>query len=87
MLEALACGIPVVQPDHGAFPELVTDIAGGKLVAPEDADQLASALLTLIHDVEQRRSLGTTGRKNVHQRRYADAMAKSTLDVFERFLK
>ncbi|MCB1229649.1 MAG: glycosyltransferase family 4 protein, partial [Verrucomicrobiae bacterium] len=35
-LEAMACGVPVVAPDHGAFPEMIAASGGGKLVPKED---------------------------------------------------
>ncbi len=41
ILEALANGVPVVQPRHGSFPELVEATGGGVLVEPDDADELA----------------------------------------------
>jgi glycosyltransferase involved in cell wall biosynthesis len=44
VLEALAAGVPVVQPAHGAFPELVTVSGGGKLVPSGDTKALAIAL-------------------------------------------
>ena len=47
VLEALACGVPVVQPDHGAFPEIVARTAGGVLFAPGDAEALARELRAL----------------------------------------
>ena len=44
LLEAMACGVPVVQPRHGAFPEIVERTGGGILVEPEDAGSLAEGL-------------------------------------------
>ena len=38
VLEALANGVPVVQPRHGSFPELIEATGGGLLVSPNDAD-------------------------------------------------
>ncbi|MFW6344786.1 MAG: glycosyltransferase, partial [Halomonas sp.] len=36
VLEAMACGVPVVQPDHGTFPELIEATGGGLLCEPND---------------------------------------------------
>src|SRR5262249_6379996 len=44
VLEALAAGVPVVQPRHGSFPELVEDTGGGLLYDPDDDDGLTAAL-------------------------------------------
>ena len=41
LLEAMACGVPVVQPRHGAFPEMLAKTSGGILVEPDDTQSLA----------------------------------------------
>lgn len=86
VLEALASGVPIVQPDHGAFPELVAGTGGGRLVRPEDADHLAVTLYELLIDGEQRRELAARGRAAVHRDYSAATMAERTLDVYQRFL-
>ena len=50
ILEALARGVPVVQPGHGSFPELVEQTGGGIIVPPGDAQALAYALADLLRD-------------------------------------
>jgi len=47
LLEAMACGVPVVQPRRGAFTEVVEKTGGGLLVAPDDVDALAEGLQRL----------------------------------------
>jgi glycosyltransferase involved in cell wall biosynthesis len=47
LLEAMACGVPVVQPRRGAFEEVVDRTGGGVLVEPDSADALADALVDL----------------------------------------
>ena len=64
-LEALAAGVPVVMPDHGALPELLARTGGGRLVPPGDPDALAGALHDLLLDDEARRELGARGRAGV----------------------
>lgn len=81
-LEAMACGIPMVLPDHGAFPEMIADANCGVLFRPEDVGQLATELNHLLNDPERCRSLGDAGRQAVLQHRSADAMARSTLDLY-----
>jgi glycosyltransferase involved in cell wall biosynthesis len=44
LLEAMACGVPVVQPNHGAFPEIIEKTGGGILVEPDNAASLADGL-------------------------------------------
>ncbi|HEY2253558.1 MAG TPA: glycosyltransferase family 4 protein, partial [Planctomycetaceae bacterium] len=50
VLEALANGVPVVQPRHGSFPELIEATGGGLLVEPNDPRALADALRRLMDD-------------------------------------
>ena len=86
VLEALACGVPVVQPRHGAFPELLATTGGGRLFAPHNARNLADELEPLLRDSQLRARLGRTGHENVHRHRHARAMALATLDVYRDFL-
>lgn len=85
VLEALANGIPVVQPDHGAFPELIAGTGGGLLVEPDSPEALANALAALLGDKKRRRQLGRAGQEAVHSRFHADAMAAGTLAVYEQY--
>jgi glycosyltransferase involved in cell wall biosynthesis len=86
VLEALAAGVPVVQPDHGAFPELLAQTGGGVLAPPNDPLRLADALHELLTDHETRARLAREGRAGVHARFNADAMAAATWDQLARFL-
>lgn len=84
VLEALANGVPVVQPDHGAFPELIEATGGGKLVPPKDPNALANALELLMQDATLRRELATTGQANVRKFFTQEALAAETARIFER---
>jgi glycosyltransferase involved in cell wall biosynthesis len=85
VLEALAAGVPVVQPAHGAFPELLTATGGGRLVLPENSTALAQAWHDLLKDADQRRRLGHHGQRIVRERYNAEAMARGTLEVLGRY--
>jgi glycosyltransferase involved in cell wall biosynthesis len=85
VLEAWASGLPVVQPDHGAFPELLAGFDAGRLVRPGDAAHLAETLHALLSDGETRRALGQNGRAAVERSYSAEAAAARTLDVYRRF--
>ncbi len=78
-VEALAHGVPVVATPVGALPDIVQDGETGFLVAPDDPDQLAARLLTLLGDPDLRRRFGELGRERVLQRytwpHVADAIA------------
>jgi glycosyltransferase involved in cell wall biosynthesis len=87
VLEALANGIPVVQPRHGSFPELVEATGGGLLVEPGNAAELAATLLRLAQDPAVGRELGRKGREVVHARFTADRMAAETAAVYDRYVR
>lgn len=86
VLEAMANGVPVVQPAHGAFPELVEDTGGGILVEPGDPEALAAGLSRLIEDADLRRRMGEQGRRAVHDGYGHLAMARETEAVFRHYL-
>jgi len=85
VLEALANGVPVVQPRHGSFPELIEATGGGLLVNPDDPADLARGLRQLLDDPAHRAELGRKGKEAVQQRFNADVMAERTLDVFRKY--
>jgi glycosyltransferase involved in cell wall biosynthesis len=87
VLEALANGVPVVQPRHGSFPELVEATGGGLLVEPGDADGLAAALKRLHDDPALADELGSRGRAAIHDRFHAQRMAEETAEVYRRYLR
>ena len=86
VLEAWANGVPVVQPAHGAFPELIEATGGGLLVPPEEPESLASALRHLLDQPAERRRLGQLGHDAVHERFHDLAMARETVKVYQRHL-
>lgn len=86
VLEAMARGVPVVQPAHGAFPELLQLSAGGALVQPDDAQALARAMYELLTDPNRRKQLGDAGRQGVRDGFTDEHMARNMLKVYERVL-
>jgi glycosyltransferase involved in cell wall biosynthesis len=86
-LESLAAGVPVVAPDHGAFPELAASTKGIRLFAARNVDSLADALDNLMSDPELRVRLGQIGQAHVFEHRNAHAMAKSTGDILAHLLE
>lgn len=86
ILEALANGVPVVQPQHGSFPEMVKATEGGILVKPESADAIAEGIFQLFRDPSKRKQLGTNGKKNVHQNFSHEIIAQQLMDVFEKYV-
>ncbi len=83
VIEAWAAGVPVVQPRHGAFPELIDDTGGGVLYDPDGgANALANALTDLLRDPARARALGAKGREATQDRFTVSAMTERVLTVF-----
>lgn len=76
IVEAMASGVPVVQPEHGAFPELIAASGGGVLCAPDDVGALADALETLLQDDHQREQITNRGLQGVRNEFSAARMAE-----------
>jgi glycosyltransferase involved in cell wall biosynthesis len=86
VLEALANGVPVVQPRHGSFPELLRATGGGLLTAPNDPEDLARTLRLLMDNRAHRDELGRKGKEAVHQHFHAERMARDTEAVYRKYL-
>ncbi len=82
VLEAMAAGVPVVEPAHGAFPELLQESQGGLLCEPLDAVDLARQLARLLADRGLATGLGQAGRRYVRQHRTIDQMAGEMVKLY-----
>jgi len=86
VLEAMASGVPVVQPRRGAFPEMIEKTGGGLLVPPDDADALADGLYSLWKEPERARALGERGFHGVREHFSVQRSADKQLAVYERLV-
>jgi glycosyltransferase involved in cell wall biosynthesis len=82
LLEAMACGVPVVQPNHGAFPELIERTGGGSLSASERPADVADAILTLWRDRDHAAMLAQRAVHGVRAHYTIDHMTDRTLEVY-----
>ena len=82
VVEALGCGVPVVQPDHAAFPELLEATGGGLLCRPDDPDALAEALTEMVTDRGRNEALGRAGRETVLEQFSVARMAEEVLSLY-----
>lgn len=76
LLEAMAAGVPVVQPRHAAFPEVLEATGGGILCEPDDAASLADGLERLLLDEDESARLARAGREAVLARFASERMAR-----------
>jgi glycosyltransferase involved in cell wall biosynthesis len=84
VLEAMTCGVPVVQPRHGAFIEMLEKSSGGLLVEPDNIDSLANGLYTLWRYPAMRAELGEKGFEAVRQHYSISRSADRMIGVYER---
>lgn len=63
LVEAMACGLPVIAVDRGGPASIVDDPATGWLVEPDDAEALAACMVAAVNDEEDRRRRGSHARE------------------------
>lgn len=83
ILEAWANGVPVVQPAHGHFPELIAETGGGITVTPGDPAALADGLQRMITDESFRRQCAEAGWKGVREQHDLPVLAAVTKTILE----
>ena len=87
LLEAMASGVPVVQPRRGAFVEIVNRTGGGILVEPDDPGSLSEGLYSLWND---RAKLATLSERAFSNSREHYSIGRSTeklLEAYEQIAK
>ena len=82
LLEAMACGVPVVQPNHGAFPELLRRTGGGLLAKSEQPADVADMILELWRDPARAAALGARGAEGVRRAFTTAHMTDGMLAVY-----
>jgi glycosyltransferase involved in cell wall biosynthesis len=87
ILEAQACGVPVVATRVGSVAESVIDGQTGLLVPTDSPDDAASAVVRLLTAPEMARSIGSAARRFVADQRSLDSMVRGYEDLFERLYR
>jgi glycosyltransferase involved in cell wall biosynthesis len=86
MVEAMACGKPVISTYSGSIPEIVKDQQTGILVQPKDVEGLVSALEKLIMDKQERENMGENARNWVLYAFEANKIAEQLSGIYRRFI-
>lgn len=84
LLEAMAAGVPVVQPRHAAFPEILAATGGGLLCEPEDPASLADALASILTDDKLANELAQKAQDSITTNFTSDHMAQRVAKICER---
>lgn len=85
LIEAAACGRPIVTTDTPGCRDIVRDGVNGALVAPRDVAALSAALRKLIDDKELRMEMGRRGRALVEAEFTLETVVQATLSVYREF--
>jgi glycosyltransferase involved in cell wall biosynthesis len=84
LLEAMASGVPVVQPRLGAFTEVVETTGGGILTDRDDVNGLAEGIASLWKDPGRRKQLGAAGYEGVREHYGVPQMVSRLLELYQR---
>ena len=83
VLESLASGVPVVQPPHAAFPEIIAQTGGGILSEGLSAQDLSASIRCLLMDRPRLLAKAKEGRESVIRTGSVQSMCDGVLNVFE----
>ncbi len=84
LIEAMACGVPVIGSDSGAIPEVIGD--AGLIFPEDDAAALAGLLRRLLTDRGLREELSACGLARVTMLYQQEAVARQTANVYAELL-
>lgn len=86
LMEAMACGMPVLSTVHSGIPELVEDGKSGFLVAERDTDALAEKLKYLVQNPELWEKMGAAGREYVEKHYNIQRLNGDLVDIYHKLL-
>jgi glycosyltransferase involved in cell wall biosynthesis len=87
LLEAMACGVPLVQPRRGSFTEIIEKTGGGLLVQPDDPQHLAEGILKIARDSNLAEDLSANGFRGVREHYTAAQMADRVLESYNTLIR
>ena len=84
IIEAMAAGVPVVQPRCASFPELIEITNGGVIYDDENPESLAKALEKILHNPANAKQMGLKAREVVRNKFSVETMAKEIIALAEK---
>lgn len=82
MLQAMACGVPVIATDVGDVSQVITDGITGLIIPPADEDAIVKAVSSLLKDVGRARRIGQAGASLIRDRYPLNNMLSDMLNVY-----
>ncbi len=86
-LESMACGVPLVQPALGAFPEIIKQTKGGVTYTPNTADSIAKKWEEVLSDPQKISEMSEAGKKSVHDNFAIDEISKKVLEIYKKVIR
>jgi len=87
IMEAQACGLPVVASRVGGIPALIEEGKTGFLVEPEDVQGLAGAIIDLIRNPQKAKNVGLCASRFAKTHYAAEKMTEKTVEVYQKVLR
>jgi len=87
VLEAMACGLPVVASNVGGVPETITNGETGFLVSPGDAAGFAEKILQLLNDPMHAKQMGEAGRRKVVEQFSCERLVKNMQALYDEIMR
>lgn len=87
LIEAGACGVPVVATNVGGVPEIVKGGQTGILVPPKDPHSLSQAVISLLEDKEKRQRMGEAARSWVDDKFSAEIMVNKVSNLYQELMR
>jgi len=87
LLEAMATELPIVATKIGGTEEAIENERNGILVEPDNVDELANGIITLLSQSEVAHRLGQEARRTIEENYSIDIVAQKHLKVYEEMIK
>ena len=86
LLEAMASGVPVIQPALGAFPEIIGETCGGVVYGPNEPDALASSLASVLSNRDQLAGLSQSAIRGIQEHFNIFSHAGELIRIYEKVI-
>lgn len=87
ILEAMACGKPVIGTHIGGIPDIIEDGKTGFLVSPGDEKAQVEAIIELLTNSQRAKKMGQEGRRRVEKYFTSEAMVEKTANLYKQLIK